>query len=47
MIISIMCFSRKGSKIDNILNVCFSRKGLAGPDSPENEDAYPIGDSPR
>ena len=23
------------------------RKGLAGPDSPDNEDAYPIGESPR
>ena len=23
------------------------RKGLAGPDSPDNEDSYPIGDSPR
>ena len=25
----------------------YFRKGLAGPDSPDNEDAYPIGESPR
>ena len=31
-----------------LISSCFLfRKGLAGPDSPDNEDAYPIGESPR